>query len=75
MKFIDDQTSKSPKYRGFYHGVREIIREQGIRGCYQGVTPTILKQGSNQAIRFYVMETLKDWYRGGDPNVKVRGLY
>jgi solute carrier family 25 citrate transporter 1 len=29
------------------------------------------KQGSNQAIRFYVMETLKDWYRDGDPNVKV----
>jgi solute carrier family 25 citrate transporter 1 len=24
------------------------------------------KQGSNQAIRFFVMETLKDWYRDGD---------
>lgn len=30
---------------------------------YKGVTPTILKQGSNQAIRFFVMETLKDGYR------------
>lgn len=29
------------------------------------------KQGSNQAIRFFVMETLKDWYRGGDPSVSV----
>ena len=24
--------------------------------------------------RFYVMETLKDWYRGGDPNQKVPKL-
>ena len=32
------------------------------------------KQGSNQAIRFFVMETLKDWYRGGDSNVPVSKL-
>ena len=24
--------------------------------------------------RFYVMETMKDWYRGGDPNQKVPKL-
>ena len=30
-----------------------------------------MKQGSNQAIRFFVMETCKDWYRGGDPNKPV----
>lgn len=29
MKFIHDQTSANPKYRGFFHGVREIIRTQG----------------------------------------------
>lgn len=29
------------------------------------------KQGSNQAIRFFVMETLKDWYRGGDNSKTV----
>jgi solute carrier family 25 citrate transporter 1 len=32
------------------------------------------KQGSNQAIRFFVMETLKDWWRGGDPNKPVNKL-
>lgn len=46
----------------------------GFRGVYQGLTATILKQGSNQAIRFFVMETLKDKYRGGDPNVPVPKL-
>lgn len=43
----------------------------GIRGVYQGVVPTILKQGSNQAIRFFVMESLKNWYREGDPKKPV----
>jgi len=31
----------------------------------------MVKQGSNQAIRFFVMETLKDWYRGGDSSKSV----
>lgn len=38
----------------------------GLKGTYQGLTPTILKQGSNQAIRFFVVESLKDLYRGDD---------
>ena len=29
VKFIHDQTSANPKYKGFYHGVREIINTQG----------------------------------------------
>lgn len=74
VKFINDQQSANPKYKGFMHGVRHIIREEGIRGTYQGVSATIMKQGSNQAIRFFVMETLKDWYRGGDPNKPVNKL-
>lgn len=74
VKFINDQLNPTPRFNGFFHGVRTIIREEGFRGCYQGVTATILKQGSNQAIRFYVMETMKDWYRGGDPNKKINKL-
>jgi solute carrier family 25 citrate transporter 1 len=74
VKFINDQQSKNPKYKGFSHGVRMIIKEEGLRGCYQGVTATIMKQGSNQAIRFFVMESLKDWYRGGDNTKPVNKL-
>lgn len=74
VKFINDQTSANPKLRGFFHGVSEIVKTQGFKGLYQGVTATMLKQGSNQAIRFFVIETLKDWYRKGDPNVKINKL-
>lgn len=74
VKFIADQRSANPQYKGFFHGLRTIIAAEGISGTYKGLTATMMKQGSNQAIRFYVMETLKDWYRGGDPNEKVPKL-
>src|SRR5699024_10472966 len=58
------------------HGVREIVREKGLRGTYQGVTPTLLKQGSNQAIRFFVFDSLKEWYNGnGATNKAVIPLF
>uniref|UniRef100_A0A9L0RT86 Tricarboxylate transport protein, mitochondrial n=1 Tax=Equus caballus TaxID=9796 RepID=A0A9L0RT86_HORSE len=74
VKFIHDQTSSNPKYRGFFHGVREIVREQGLKGTYQGLTATVLKQGSNQAIRFFVMTSLRNWYRGDNPNKPMNPL-
>lgn len=63
VKFINDQRSANPKYKGFVHGVGQIVKAEGISGVYKGLTPTILKQGSNQAIRFFVMESLKDMYK------------
>ncbi|KAL4609633.1 tricarboxylate transport protein, mitochondrial [Arapaima gigas] len=71
VKFIHDQCSAKPKYRGFFHGVREIVRTEGLRGTYQGLTATVLKQGSNQAIRFFVMTSLKNWYKGDDLNKTI----
>ncbi|KAI1721315.1 mitochondrial carrier protein [Ditylenchus destructor] len=71
VKFIHDQTLEKPRFRGFSHGVGLIVKTEGLKGLYQGVTATIAKQGSNQAIRFFVMETLKDWYRGGDNTVPI----
>lgn len=38
-----------------------------MRGTYQGLTATVLKQGTNQAIRFYVMNSLRNWYKGENP--------
>ena len=51
VKFISDQRSANPQYKGFAHGVRTIIAAEGIMGTYRGLTATMMKQGSNQAIR------------------------
>lgn len=50
------------------------MREQGLKGTYQGLTATVLKQGSNQAIRFFVMTSLRNWYRGDNPNKPMNPL-
>lgn len=34
----------------------------------------MLKQGSNQAIRFFTVETLKEWYKGDDKSKPVPKL-
>uniref|UniRef100_A0A3B3ZXI5 Uncharacterized protein n=1 Tax=Periophthalmus magnuspinnatus TaxID=409849 RepID=A0A3B3ZXI5_9GOBI len=60
VKLIHDQCSLRPRYRGFFHGVSEIIREQ-------------LKQGTNQAIRFYVMTSLRNWYKD-DPRKEMHPI-
>lgn len=46
----------------------------GVSGLYRGVTATILKQGSNQAIRFFVIESLKEAYKGEDKRKQVPTL-
>lgn len=30
VKFINDQTSANPKFKGFFHGVSQIIKEKGM---------------------------------------------
>ena len=72
-RLIHDQLSRPAaerKYHGFFHGVRTIIAEQGIGGVYKGLTATIIKQGSNQAIRWVVFTRAKEYFAGpgGDPN-------
>ncbi|RYG48369.1 solute carrier family 25 protein [archaeon] len=62
-KLIHDQLTRpvgSRKYNGFFHGVSTIVREQGIGGVYEGLTATIIKQGSNQAIRWLVFTRTKE---------------
>ncbi|KAI8846301.1 mitochondrial carrier domain-containing protein [Chytridium lagenaria] len=65
-KLIEDQVRSvtqgtKPKYRGLVHGVREIIKETGFRGIYQGVTAVVARQGANQAVRLTVYGMLKEY--------------
>jgi solute carrier family 25 citrate transporter 1 len=59
VKLIHDRLMPEPKYSGFFHGVRSIYAAQGWRGIYKGPVPTVIKQSSNQAIRFTVYEEIK----------------
>ncbi|CAG9832388.1 unnamed protein product [Diabrotica balteata] len=70
VKFIIDQRSAAPRFKGLIPGVGTIIKE-GLGGTYKGLTATVLRKGTNQATRFLIMETFKDHYRGGDITVII----
>jgi len=40
------------KYKGPIHTVQTIIKEEGVGALWNGVTPTAIRQGSNQAFNF-----------------------
>ena len=72
-RLIHDQLSNTPenrKYKGFAHGVSTIVKEQGLGGVYKGLTATIMRQGTNQAIRWLVFTRAKETMAGpgGDPS-------
>ncbi|KAL6065715.1 Solute carrier family 25 member 1 [Balamuthia mandrillaris] len=66
VRLIHDRLSEKPRFRNTFHGITTILREQGFSGVYKGLTATIIKQGSNQAIRFPVYYYLKNQILG-DP--------
>jgi len=71
VRLIADQRRKQPRFRGLVHAATTIVREEGLAGIYKGLGPTVMKQGSNQAIRFFVMESLRARYTQGRANQHV----
>jgi solute carrier family 25 citrate transporter 1 len=55
-KLIHDRFQPNPQYNGLFDGIKKIYAAQGFNGIYRGVVPTILRQGSNQGVRFFVYE-------------------
>ena len=47
--------------RPFIQGCKEIIAKEGIGGVYQGLTATIIKQASNQGLRFMFFNEYKSY--------------
>lgn len=55
-KLIHDKLSPAPKYRNVFHGIYKIAQQQGLRGIYAAPLATVMKQSSNQGVRFVVFE-------------------
>lgn len=45
--------------QGLLKGVRQVVREKGALGLYEGMLPTAAKSASNQAFRFIVFNEYK----------------
>ncbi|KAF1801050.1 mitochondrial carrier domain-containing protein [Mucor lusitanicus] len=48
-----------PKYRNAPHAAYTIVKEEGVRALYKGVTLTALRQATNQAANFTAYQEMK----------------
>jgi len=53
------------KYKGLIHGVQTILTQEGASGFYKGFSATLLKQSTNQLVRFGVFDSIKYYVTGG----------
>ncbi|KAF3628612.1 Mitochondrial adenine nucleotide transporter ADNT1 [Capsicum annuum] len=59
---ITVQTEKSPyQYRGMFHALSTILREEGPRALYKGWLPSVIGVIPYVGLNFAVYESLKDW--------------
>lgn len=59
-KLIHDKMQDVPKYKNVFQGIYRIGMENGPKGLYLGVVPTLLKQSTNQGVRFFVFADTKE---------------
>jgi len=62
----DDLRLGTKKYKSSLDATIKIIRSEGPIGVYRGVTPTILKQGTNQMVRFPIQQFYFRLFFGND---------
>ncbi|KNA25282.1 hypothetical protein SOVF_007710 [Spinacia oleracea] len=56
------QTAQSPQqYRGIYHALTTVLREEGARALYKGWLPSVIGVVPYVGLNFAVYESLKDW--------------
>ncbi|GKV31759.1 hypothetical protein SLEP1_g40425 [Rubroshorea leprosula] len=56
------QTDQSPRrYRGIFHALSTVLREEGPRALYKGWLPSVIGVVPYVGLNFAVYESLKDW--------------
>ncbi|GMH29762.1 hypothetical protein Nepgr_031605 [Nepenthes gracilis] len=62
------QTENSPRqYRGIFHALSTVFREEGPRALYKGWLPSVIGVIPYVGLNFAVYESLKDWLVQSNP--------
>ncbi|XP_050456204.1 mitochondrial folate transporter/carrier [Cataglyphis hispanica] len=62
----DGHTNAVPRYNGLRNAIVQIVKTEGVRGLYRGVTPNILGSGSSWGFYFFFYNTIKTSIQGGN---------
>ncbi|XP_025152811.1 mitochondrial folate transporter/carrier isoform X2 [Harpegnathos saltator] len=65
MRVSDGQTN-APRYNGLRSAISQIVKTEGVRGLYRGVTPNVLGSGSSWGFYFFFYNTIKTSIQGGN---------
>jgi len=74
-RVTDDQRRGTGKYKGSADAIVKIMKSEGPMGLYRGAFPTILKQGTNQAVRMPLQVQIFTLISLGDETKKQSALY
>ena len=74
VKLIHDRFRSKPKFRNLFHGIYRVARDNGFKGISAGAGITMLKEGSNHAIRFPLFCGLQRLFNPYFNNNVVRDL-
>lgn len=74
-RVTDDQRRGTGNYKGTGDALVKIFRSEGPMGLYRGAFPTILKQGTNQAVRMPLQVQIMSLIVMGDASKNQNPLY
>lgn len=74
-RVTDDQRRGTGNYKGSGDAIVKIMKSEGPMGLYRGAFPTILKQGTNQAVRMPLQVWIFGLISFGDASLSQNPLY
>jgi solute carrier family 25 citrate transporter 1 len=74
-RVTDDQRRGTGNYKGSGDAIIKIMKSEGPMGLYRGALPTILKQGTNQAVRMPLQQLFFGVLTGGDQSLNKSSTY
>lgn len=74
-RVTDDQRRGTGNYKGSADAIVKIMKSEGPMGLYRGAFPTILKQGTNQAVRMPLQVQIFALISLGDETKKQSPIY
>jgi len=74
-RITDDRRRGTGNYTGSFDAFKKILTNEGPGGLYRGLVPTIMKQATNQAVRFPTQFLTMNLLTGGDKSLAANPLY
>lgn len=62
----DGHSNKTPKYNGILNAFSTILKQEGVKGLYRGVTPNVWGAGTSWGLYFLFYNAIKVWSQDGN---------